>query len=71
MGSSTYHIFPGLLDIELDRKKQKVSLRRWRKSEEPSKRNSKDIPQNFLIYIQCTLQNTSLHRSNIQFEYSP
>jgi len=71
MGSNTYHIFPDLLDIELGRKKRKVSLRRWRKTEEPSKRNSMDIPQNFLIYIQCTLQNISLHRSNIQFEYSP
>ena len=71
MGCNNYHIFPGLFDIEPYEKKRKVSLRRWRKTEEPSKRNSKDIPQNFLIYIQCTLQNTSLHRSNIQFVYSP
>jgi len=27
-GSNTYHTFPGLHDIELERKKQKVSLRR-------------------------------------------
>jgi len=39
-GTNTYHTFPGLHDIKLERKKQKVSLRRWRKTEESSMKNS-------------------------------
>jgi len=70
-GSNTYHTFPGLHDIELDGKKRKVSLRRWRKTEESNKRNSKDLPQNFpytynvhyktLVYIDLIYSSNIVH----------